>query len=114
MRRRYGARIDTLFPVWGLLPHDTQVGLERVYGFEPHAGTRSSIAMTLTIGLVAIIAATYHLARAEPVPLDAVVLAVGAALLLDAGRRHRSLRAGRVVGSPLGLVLRPFAARMLR
>ncbi len=112
VRRRRAHWVEPLPFVWGFLDEGHQQRLERVFGHDPLPATQLNYRVT---SVFATLVATVTLARLVGAVhvFDVLLLAVALAFLVEAPRRRREHRRGRVRGSWFGHLLTPAAERLL-
>jgi hypothetical protein len=111
-RRERQTWVETFAQLWGLLDAELQAELAAVYGYDAERNTVWSIGGVGALAVAATALALGYLARGGG-PADAAMLLAGVYFGWETAERARAWRRGRIVGSKLGRLVRPFARRLL-
>jgi len=105
--------VDTFAVVWGLLSKEDQIRLEEFYDFDALKFTKMTAAIlglfAIVNAIVSVLKLTTHAAR----PIDGWILLPAIFFVLESASRWNDARKGDPAGSVLGILARPFAARLL-
>lgn len=102
-----------LEPALSLLPRPDQRELERRFDFDALKWGRVSAGLLFLVGALNVLASLAAFAGNAAQGADIAWLIAGTALCVEQVVRYRQVAAGTPRGSALGIVLRPFAARLL-
>lgn len=105
--------VETFAPFWGLLDGPDQRKLEQVYGFKPLKYTSWTIAILTVVGAANLAVSTLNITAGVARPADIVWLLCAAYLLIESFVRLQKWMKKEPSGSVLGILLHPFASRLL-
>ncbi len=106
--------VETFPFLWGFTPGATQQRLARIYNYDPEKWTFRTIAGAAAFGVILLVGSAVAVVGGVGDGADALRFFLGLFLAWEAAVRWSKFRGGELPGSLLGVVLRPFASRVLR
>ena len=112
-RDRHRATVETLAPLFGLLPPAPQRRLAEVYGHDPRSATGWSLVLVALPSAAAGVTAASRMLGEAGDAADVAIALVSLALLAETAARAVAWLRGDVSASVLAGLVRPLAARVL-
>ena len=112
-RRDLGTWVQTFAPFWGLLKSEDQKRLEELYDFDSIKFSRLTILALGFLAFLNLVASVFNMANGLGTPADSILMFPSGYLLLESYFRWKDVKTGEPKGSVLGILVRPFASRLL-
>ena len=105
--------VDTFAFCWGFLSREDQIRMEELYDFDSLKFTKLSISVIAILSGANLVVSIMNLAYGLGQAVDVWLIFPAAFLLLETFSRWKDWKAGHPSGSVLGVLVRPFARKLL-